>query len=162
MDVQDAWFLDDERCVVVRSDGSLEEHSPWSHKDGEGVQKLAPPVRGLVTSLELLGGERTLRIYEDCARLFRGAEELPMKRLGLESLEPGTDPIRKISLSTCGRFLAEGRQQGVVTIYRLEDGEELPLLAPGSPEWLAVKLVPGRVWGLTVEGRLWSSPWSPW
>jgi hypothetical protein len=157
-DVQDAWFLDDERCVVVRTDGSLEEHLLWSLKDGEGVQKLAPPVRGLVASLELPDGERTLMIYEDCARLFRGAEELPMKRLGLEPLEPGTDATRKISLSTCGRFLAEGRQQGVVTIYRLEDGEELPLLAPGSPEWLAVKLVPGTVWGLTVEGRLWRHP----
>ncbi len=162
VDVQDAWFLDDERCVVVRTDGSLEEHSLWSCNNGEGVQKLAPPVRGLVTSLELPDAERTLMIYEDCARLFKGAAELPMKRLGLEPLEPGPDPIRKISLSTCGRFLAEGRQQGVVTIYRLEDGEELPLLAPGSPEWLAVKLVPGRVWGLTVEGRLWSHPWSPW
>jgi hypothetical protein len=158
-DVQDVWFLDEDRCLVVATDGSLAQRclaTPHSLQEGSNLTR---PVRGLAAALELPEG-RTLVMYEEAGgKLFHGTEQVAGMKLELENV---VDGAKRISLSSCGGYVAEGAQGGVITIYKLADGSDRNLRFDGAPEWLEVALVPGWVWGLTVNYQLEVMPWSSW
>ncbi len=157
--VKDCWFTDEESCILIKEDGSLEECVPWT---GGGPNKvLAPPVAGLLATYDL-PSEGEVWVYEDRARVFRGTQDQPVHQIELEGL--GKESLKRLSLSPCGEYLAEARQQGVISIYRLTDGEELspPILFDGGPEWAQVSVARGRVWGLTMAGEVLTRSWKPW
>lgn len=157
--VKDCWFTDEQTVVLVTEGGAIEQRALWAEEDS--TLSLVPPTGDLIAVFDL-PGERTLRIHSDRARVFRGASEIPIEPIQLEPLQPGS--LSRVGLSPCGGYLAEGRQQGVISIYRLEDGAELspPLLFSGNPEWLAVAVVRGRAWGLTTAGQVLTRTWAPW
>lgn len=153
--VQDLWFVDDRSCLAVTADGALERIEFASDDDACKRVRLTPPIAESAWSL---GGRRSL-IRDN------KAERLRLYQQG-ELIHDRIHPIRKtdcMALTPCRRFVAIGSSGGVISIFKVEDGTSCPLLLfPDQPEWKQLQVSPGRVWGLTVEGRLETQDWAIW
>ena len=156
--VTDCWFEDEQCCLLVRGDGALERFWIWSD---EAPQRLTLPSRDVLQCVELPRG-RMLAVMPGRARVFEGVREVDIHPIELEPLDG--ESLARVCVTPCGEFLAEGRQQGVISVYRLSDGSELspPVLFEGGPEWSEVRATAGRVWGLTTSGQVLSREWEPW